>query len=67
MRTKLLAIYLNDHLAGATAGTAVAQRAAGSNRDNHAYYPTLSTLAEEIREDRASLLGIMSALKIGAD
>jgi hypothetical protein len=67
MQTKLLAIYLNDHLAGATAGAAVAQRAADSNRDNDAYYPALSTLAEEIREDRASLLSIMSALEIGTD
>jgi hypothetical protein len=67
MPTKLLAIYLNDHLAGATAGAAVAQRAVGSNRNNDAYYPSLAVLAEEIREDRASLLGIMSALKVGAD
>jgi hypothetical protein len=34
MQTKLLVIYLNDHLAGATAGAAVAQRAAGSNLNN---------------------------------
>jgi hypothetical protein len=67
MQTKLLAIYLNDHLAGATAGAAVAQRAAGSNRGNGAYYPALRTLAEEIREDRASLIGIMSALQVGTD
>jgi hypothetical protein len=67
METKLLAIYLNDHLAGATAGVAVAQRVAASNRDNDAYYPALCTLAEEIREDRASLLGIMSVLEIGTD
>lgn len=67
MQTKLLAIYLNDRLAGATAGSAVAQRAAGSNRDNDAYYPALNPLAEEIREGRASLLDIMSALTIGAD
>jgi hypothetical protein len=67
MQSKLLAIYLNDHLAGASAGAAVAQRAAGSNRDNDTYYPTLSTVAEEIREDRASLLAIMNALKVGTD
>jgi hypothetical protein len=67
MQTNLLAIYLNDHLAGATAGAAVAQRVVGSNRDDDAYYSALSTLAEEIREDRASLLGIMSSLKVGAD
>ncbi len=67
MDTKLLAIYLNDHLAGATAGAAVAQRAAGSNRENDAYHPALSALAVEIREDRATLLDIMSALEIGTD
>jgi hypothetical protein len=67
MQSKLLAIYLNDHLAGATAGAAVARRVASSNRDNDIYYPALSRLAEEIPEDRASLLGIMSALKIRTD
>lgn len=67
MQRKLLAIYLNDHLAGATAGAAVARRVASSNRDNDIYYPALSRLVEEIREDRASLLGIMNALKIGTD
>jgi hypothetical protein len=67
MQSKLLGIYLNDHLAGATAGAALAQRVIGSNRDKGAYYPALSRVAEEIREDRASLLDIMSALKIGAD
>ncbi len=67
MPTKLLAIYLHDHLAGATVGVAVAQRAVHSNRDNEAYYPSFQVLAEEIREDRASLLGIMSALNVGAN
>jgi hypothetical protein len=67
MQSKLLAIYLNDHLAGATAGAAVARRVASSNRNNDIYYPALSRLAEEIREDRASLLGIMSALQVGTD
>jgi hypothetical protein len=67
MQSKLLAIYLNDHLAGATAGAAVARRVASSNRGNNIYHAALSRLAEEIREDRASLLGIMSALKIRTD
>jgi hypothetical protein len=67
MPTKLLAIYLAGDLAGATAGAAVAQRAVGSNRANDAYYRSLAVLAEEIREDRASLLGIMGALKVGTD
>jgi hypothetical protein len=67
MQGKLLAIYLNDHLAGATVGAMVAQRAAASNRDNGAYYPSLTILLEEIREDRASLLRIMSAVDVGSD
>lgn len=67
MPSKLLAIYLNDHLAGATAGAALARRAANSNRDSNSYYPTLEAVAGEIGEDRASLLGIMEALQIGAD
>jgi hypothetical protein len=67
MQSKLLAIYLNDHLAAATAGAAVARRVASSNRENETYFPALSGLAEEIREDRASLLGIMSALQVGTD
>ena len=29
---KLLGIYLNDHLAGSTAGMEVARRSAGSNK-----------------------------------
>jgi hypothetical protein len=67
MQSKLLAIYLNDHLAGATLGAAVARRATISNRESQAYQAALSSLAEEIREDRVSLLGIMSALKVGTD
>jgi hypothetical protein len=67
MQGKLLPIYLNDHLAGATAGAAVARRAAGSNRGSEIYYPTLRELAEEIGEDRESLLQIMSDLEVGID
>jgi hypothetical protein len=67
MQSKLLAIYLNDHLAGATVGVAVAQRVASSNRRSNTYYSAFSGLAEEIREDRASLLGIMRALNVRTD
>jgi hypothetical protein len=62
----LLAIYLNDHLAGATAGLELARRAAGSNRSS-SYGPFLERLAEEIEEDRESLLAIMQALDVGVD
>jgi hypothetical protein len=62
----LLAIYLNDHLAGATAGRELARRAAGSN-DGSEYGPFLSQLAVEIDRDRESLLTIMRALDVRVD
>jgi hypothetical protein len=62
----LLAIYLNDHLAGATAGRELARRAAGSNRGSSRGL-FLERLAAEIEEDRQSLLAIMRALDVGVD
>jgi hypothetical protein len=62
----LLAIYLNDHLAGATFGVELAQRSAASNRGS-AYGQVLGELAAEIRSDRESLLEIMRSLRVGAD
>jgi hypothetical protein len=63
---RLLAIYLNDHLAAATAGRELARRAAGSNR-GASYTPFLERLAVEIEEDRQSLLAIIRALDLGVD
>lgn len=62
----LLAIYLNDHLAGATAGRELARRAAGSNRGSH-FGSFLERLALEIDEDRDALLSVMRALDVGVD
>jgi hypothetical protein len=62
----LLATYLNDHLAGATAGRELARRSAASNRGS-ALGECLSSLAREIDEDRDSLLGLMDELQIGVD
>jgi len=62
----LIAIYLNDHLAGATAGRELAKRAAASNRGT-AYGPFLEELASQIDEDRDSLLTAMRALGIRVD
>ncbi|HZO78609.1 MAG TPA: hypothetical protein VFB39_11240 [Solirubrobacteraceae bacterium] len=59
----LLEIYLNDHLAAATAGRDLARRAASSNRDSE-YGPFLQRLAHEITEDRESLVSIMRALNV---
>lgn len=54
-------IYLQDHLAGAAAGVELARRTAGSNSSND-YGPELSRLADEIAEDRETLIEIAEAL-----
>ena len=59
----MLGIYLNDHLAGATAGTELAHRTARSRGDGQDS-GTLRRLAAEIAQDRAALLDIMAALGI---
>ena len=59
----MLGIYLNDHLAGATAGTELAHRTARSHGDGQDS-GTLRRLAAEIAQDRAALLDIMAALGI---
>jgi hypothetical protein len=63
---RLLAIYLNDHLAGATVGLELARRARASNEGNH-YGGFLAGLAEDIDADRDSLLEIMGSLGVGRD
>ncbi|MEV7976923.1 hypothetical protein [Streptomyces sp. NPDC086519] len=63
LRTDLLGIYLNDHLAGATAGAGRARFMARSHRGTPAAGP-LRLLADEIAEDRASLLGLMRRLGV---
>jgi hypothetical protein len=59
----VLGIYLNDHLAGATAGAELARRAAGSaqDREDHA---VLRGFAAEVAQDRVALLNIMATLGI---
>src|SRR5690242_14948141 len=63
MDDSLLGIYLNDHLAGATAGTELAKRLAAAERD-WSGGPALRELAGEIEEDRASLIDIMGKLNV---
>jgi hypothetical protein len=60
---RVLGIYLNDHLAGATAATELARRVAASHQGQGESGP-LERLADEVAEDRASLLQIMAALGI---
>jgi hypothetical protein len=62
----LLATYLNDHLAGATAGRELARRSASSNRGSP-LGQFLAVLAQEIDEDRDALLALMGELQVGTD
>jgi hypothetical protein len=62
----LLAIYLNDHLAGATVGRDLSRRSLARNRGT-LYEPFLARLAHEIEEDRESLLTLMTTLGVGVD
>jgi hypothetical protein len=63
---KLLAIYLNDHLAGSTAGRELAKRTLSANRGT-SYGPFLERLTNEIVEDRATLVEVMDAAGVAED
>lgn len=58
-----LDIYLSDHLAGATAGLALARRTAGARRDDHAA-AVLDRVVAEIAEDRETLVTMMAGLGV---
>jgi len=60
---RLLGIYLNDHLAGATAGAALARRARAGARSRD-LAAALETVAPQIDEDRTTLLGLMRRLGV---
>lgn len=60
---QLLGIYLNDHLAGSTAGVQLVRRLARSMRGTPLGEP-LSGLADEIGADREELLAIMDELEV---
>jgi hypothetical protein len=62
----LIAIYLNDHLAGATAGLELARRAEGSNRGSE-FGSFLAELAGEIQSDRELLVEVMRRLAVRED
>jgi hypothetical protein len=66
MNLKYLAVYLNDHLAGATVGVELAKRSASSNEGTD-YGAFLSELEHEIAEDRASLVRIMERFEVKED
>lgn len=60
----LLSIYLNDHLAGSTAGVELVRRLCGSNRDSPDFGSALEQLRSEIEADRATLERVMEELEI---
>jgi hypothetical protein len=57
-RPKLLAIYLNDHLAGSTGGVELARRTRASNEGTEFGEP-LAKLCEAIEADRETLESVM--------
>ncbi len=59
----LLGIYLNDHLAGAVAGSNLARRLAASEGEGRKA-DILGRLAKEIAEDRVALQEVMAALDV---
>jgi len=66
MSKKLLSIYLNDHLAGATGGLELVRRARGSN-EGTPLGEMLAGLEGEIAEDRDTLKTLMSKLGVRED
>lgn len=59
----MLGIYLNDHLAGATAGHELARRAASAHRDRPTG-PALAQILQDIAEDDEALREIMTELEV---
>jgi hypothetical protein len=66
MERNPIAIYLNDHLAGATVGVEVARRAGNSNKDNE-FGAFLRRLTREVEEDREALRSVMSELGVSVN
>jgi hypothetical protein len=60
---KLLAIYLNDHLAGATLGVELTKRSLRANRGNE-FGSFLEAFLVEVEEDKRSLEALMAELGV---
>ena len=63
---ELLPIYLNDHLAGATAGCDLARRAAKSNEGSE-LGDFMDDFAAQLDADRAQLEDVMARLDVSRD
>lgn len=62
-RPELLRVYLNDHLAGAAGGVALARRLAHAHRDTAAG-AELADLAQQVAQDRTALVEIMASVGV---
>lgn len=62
-RHKRLVIYLNDHLAGATAGVELARRTAEEHRASP-FGGALENLRKEISQDRQALVRLLADLDV---
>ncbi|MEU6218691.1 hypothetical protein ABZ845_14400 [Streptomyces sp. NPDC047022] len=65
MRPEALKVYLNDHLAGATAGQHMSRHLA-ERHGSSTHSGELRRVADEIAEDRQTLLEVMGALGVPA-
>jgi hypothetical protein len=61
---RLLGIYLNDHLAGATVGVELARRLRSSNQDDPELGAPLGEICAEVEADRDTLRRTMERLGI---
>jgi hypothetical protein len=61
---RLLAIYLNDHLAGAALGVELARRLRSSNRGDGEMGGPLAKICAEIEADRETLVALMERLGV---
>jgi len=61
---RFLAIYLNDHLAGAMLGVELARRLRSSNKGDPEMGAALGEICVEIEADRATLERVMGRLEI---
>jgi hypothetical protein len=64
---RFLAIYLTDHLAGATLGVELARRLRSSNQGDGEFGEPLTQLCAEIEEDQRTLVRLMERQGVGAD
>jgi len=63
-RHRMLGIYLNDHLAGATSGMELARRMTGAAEPGSPVAATMRQVTAEIVEDRQALIAMMGTLGV---